>query len=60
MHEQQAAERGGAQVVDAARAVRHVAHDHAFDCREALEDVSDRARVQQQALGHLQRHKRRL
>lgn len=41
-------------VVDAARAVRHVAHDDALGRGEALEDVDDGAAVHGEALGHLE------
>lgn len=50
-----APERPRRVVVDATRAVRHVAHDDAFGIREPLDDVDDRAAVHGEALGHLQR-----
>lgn len=61
VHQQVAAERARREVIDAARAVCHVAHDNRLGPRtERLDDVGDSAREQQQALGHLQCHPRRL
>lgn len=56
VHEQIAAEGARRVVVDAAGAVRHVAHDERLDSRAKLrQDVGDGGGKEQQALGHLQR-----
>ena len=57
MHQQVAAQGSRRQVVDAAGAVRDVAHHDGFGARaEALDDVAQRRGEHEQALGHLQRH----
>ena len=53
---QLASEGGSRQIVDTAGAVGDVAHNDGLAARESLQDVRDRARVQQQPLGHLDRH----
>mmetsp|Transcript_6085 Transcript_6085/g.24876 ORF Transcript_6085/g.24876 Transcript_6085/m.24876 type:complete len:295 (-) Transcript_6085:37-921(-) len=57
VHEEIATQRGGGVVVDAARAVRHVAEDyHVFDgVHEGLKYVGQGRGVQKQALRELQR-----
>lgn len=59
VHHHVAAQRPGGVVVDAARPVRDVAHNHTLDACESLDNVDDRAAVHEQPLGHLQRHPRR-
>lgn len=55
VHEEVAAHRPGRVVVDAARAVGHVAHDEGFDARaKLLQDVGYGGGEEQQTLWHLQ------
>ena len=56
VHHHVAAEGARGVVVDAARAVGDVAHDHALCAAEPLDDVDDRAAVHEEPLGHLQRN----
>lgn len=57
VYQQVAAERARREVVDAARAVCDVAHDHGLGTfAERLDYISDGAGEQQQALRHLQCH----
>jgi hypothetical protein len=57
MHQQIATQRSRSIVVDAARAVRHIAHNERLDARAELRhNVRNGRRKQEQAFGHLQRY----
>ena len=54
-----AVERPGRVVVDAAGAVRHVAHDNGLNLAKLLQNVRNHQRVNEKPFGHLERHARR-
>ena len=56
VHEEVRAERTRGEVVDAARAVRHVAEHHALHDREARDHVRERASEHLESFRELQRH----